>query len=86
VSVKENASETSRAQVDSSPDRAYLIRCWQEGDVGSSGAVRWRFSVEEVLHEASRRGFADLDSLLDYLYGELTGESEKHPQRPDTKE
>lgn len=81
-----STAEGSKAQPGSSPDRAYLIRCWQEGDVDSPGAASWRFSVEEVLRERNRRGFADLDSLLDYLYGELTGESEKHPQRPDAKE
>ena len=59
-----------------SPDRAYLIRCWQERDITSPGMVRWRFSVEEVLHEQSRRGFADLTLLLDYLRTELDSESE----------
>jgi hypothetical protein len=53
-----------------SPDRAYLIRCWQEGDAVHRPR-RWRFSAEEVLHERKGRGFADLDSLLDYLRAEL---------------
>jgi len=75
VSVQKSTSETPRAQVGSSPDRAYLIRCWQEGDADSPGAVRWRFSVEAVLHKGTRRGYADLASLLDYLRAELAGPS-----------
>ena len=67
-------------------DRAYLIRCWQERNsvygtlpAGASAAVQparqaWRFSVEEVLHGGKRRGFADLDALLDYLRAEFKGE------------
>jgi hypothetical protein len=51
-----------------SPDRAYLIRCWQEGDAAE---LRWRFSAEEVLHERRRRGFADWASLLEYLRAEF---------------
>jgi len=42
--------------------------------------VRWRFSVEEVLHEGTRRGFADLASLLDYLRAELVSPSAAHLQ------
>ena len=58
-----------------SPDRAYLIRCWQENAAASSGALpdtpRWRFSVEEVLHERKRWGFEDLDALFAFLRAEL---------------
>jgi hypothetical protein len=35
--------------------------------------VSWRFSIEEVLHERTGQGFADLESLLDYLRTELQG-------------
>ena len=56
---------------ETSPDRAYLIHCWQERNVVSDGAPRWRFSVEEVLRERRRRGFADLASLLAFLRAEL---------------
>jgi hypothetical protein len=38
--------------------------------------VRWWFSVEEVLHERIRRGFADLAPLLYYLRTELGSENE----------
>jgi hypothetical protein len=57
-------------------DRAYLIRCWQERDIASPGTVHWRFSVEEVLHDRTRRGFVDLISLLNHLRTELSSERE----------
>jgi hypothetical protein len=53
-----------------SPDRAYLIRCWQESDA-LPDAPRWRFSVEEVSHEGQRWGFKDLDTLVAFLRAEL---------------
>ena len=56
-----------------SPDRAYLMRCWQEGDA----APRWRFSVEEVLHERRRRGYADLSSLIAFLRTELGNDRDR---------
>ena len=54
-----------------SPDRAYLIRCWQEQNTAPD-ARRWRFSIEEVLHERKRQGFPDLPSLLAFLRAELS--------------
>ena len=53
-----------------SPDRAYLIRCWQESNA-LPHAPRWRFSVEAVLHERERWGFKDLDALFTFLRAEL---------------
>jgi len=53
-----------------SPDRAYLIRCWQESNV-QPHAPRWRFSVEEVLHKRQRWGFGDLDALVAFLRAHL---------------
>jgi hypothetical protein len=66
-----------------SPDRAYLIRCWQEGDAAE---LRWRFSAEEVLHERRRRGFADLSSLLEYLRAELGSAGEEGASLADEGE
>ena len=61
-----------------SPDRAYLIRCWQESGAQGCAAQpdmpRWRFSVEEVLHERKRWGFEDLDALFAFLRAELQGD------------
>ena len=59
---------------DPSLDRAYLIRCWREGDATSPGAARWRFSVEEVLYRRKRQGFQDLPSLVAFLRAELGDE------------
>ena len=66
-----------------SPDRAYLIRCWQES--GAQGCStqpdmpRWRFSVEEVLHERKRWGFEDLNALFAFLRAELElSQEEQH--------
>jgi hypothetical protein len=54
-----------------SPDRAYLIRCWQEQDAASGDPPRWRFSLEEVLHQRKRWGFRDLEALIAFLRAEL---------------
>ena len=76
VSTPKGPSSYPQAQTGPPSDRAYLIRCWQETDIPIPGTVRWRFSVEEVLHERTRRGFSDLASLLDYLRTELGSKSE----------
>ena len=52
------------------PNRAYLIRCWIESH--RAAPRRWRFTVEEVLHDKQRWGFDDLDELLAFLLAELT--------------
>ena len=57
--------------------RAYLLRCWQEGARDAGAIPRWRFSVEEVLHERQRRGFDGLEALIAFLREELAeGESD----------
>jgi len=53
--------------------RAYLLRCWQEGEAAPGEEPRYRFSVEEVLHERRQRGFDGLEALLAFLRAELTG-------------
>jgi hypothetical protein len=50
---------------------AYLLRCWREEEAAPEGAPRWRFSMEEVLHERRRWGFTDLESVLAFLQAEL---------------
>ena len=52
------------------PNRAYLIRCWRENQIAPP--VKWRFTVEEVLHDKKRWGFDNLDELLAFLHAELT--------------
>jgi hypothetical protein len=51
--------------------RAYLLRCWQEGDVGTDQELFWRFSVEDVFGERRRQGFGSLESLVAFLRVEL---------------
>ena len=63
-----------------SPDRAYLIRCWQEGEDLPGALPRWRFSAEEVLHDRHRRGFVDLASLFAFLHVEL-GRDPSEPEK-----
>jgi hypothetical protein len=54
--------------------RAYLLRCWQEGETLGSEGHRWRFSVEEVLHKRRQRGFNGLEALFVFLRTELADE------------
>jgi hypothetical protein len=61
----------------SRPYRAYLLRCWQEGEAAPGKEPLWRFSVEEILNERRRKGFSSLGVLLAFLRGELaSGEEE----------
>jgi len=45
--------------------RVYILRTWQEEAV-PSGASVWRFSLEDP-QTRQRRGFADLESLMNFL-------------------
>jgi hypothetical protein len=65
---------------ESPPNRAYLLRCWREGKATPDGKPRWRFSVEEVLHERHRRGFGSLEALVAFLRAELTGGTDEHSE------
>jgi CRISPR/Cas system endoribonuclease Cas6 (RAMP superfamily) len=51
--------------------RAYLLRCWQEGDAGTDREPLWRFSVEDVFGERRRQGFGSLEALIEFLRVEL---------------
>ena len=51
--------------------RAYLLRCWQEGDTGTDREPLWRFSVEDVFGERRRQGFGSLEALVAFLRVEL---------------
>jgi hypothetical protein len=52
--------------------RAYLLRCWQE-QAAPGEEPRWRFSLEEVLHERWRKGFDSPEALIAFLRAELSG-------------
>ena len=53
--------------------RAYLLRCWQERQIGPDQGPLWRFAVEDVFGERLERGFGSLEALLAFLRVELTG-------------
>jgi hypothetical protein len=55
------------------PYRAYLLRCWQEGEAAPGKEPIWRFSVEEILNERRRKGFSSLGALIAFLRAELAG-------------
>ncbi len=60
-------------KVNKHSNRAYLLRCWQEGEAAPGKEPRWRFSLEDVLHERRRKGFDSLEALITFLRDELTG-------------
>jgi hypothetical protein len=62
---------------------AYLLRCWCEEQAAPNGAARWRFSVEEILHERRRRGFSNLESLVAFLRSELIGTGDQPASIPE---
>lgn len=67
----------------SRPSRAYLLRCWQEGNTAPDQPLRWRFSVEDVLRKGPRRGFESLEGVVAYLRDELpVGSEDELPGGP----
>jgi hypothetical protein len=55
------------SQVKSPPRYSvYLLRCWQERDNSNDVSATWRFSLEDS-RTGKRQGFADLESLMQYL-------------------
>ena len=57
--------------------RAYLLRCWQEGEVVPGRTPRWRFRVEEVAPGQRQMGFGSVDALITFLRAELAGGEEE---------
>jgi hypothetical protein len=69
------------------PNRAYLLRCWREGEHRSGGTPHWRFSLEEVLPGRGRRGFVDLVSLIAFLRASFArGKLGNGPSEPENGE
>jgi len=62
-------------KIQSAHYKAYLLRLWREGEDGD-----WRAILEDA-HSDSRRGFANLETLIEHLR-ELT-EAGKHPETGD---
>ena len=53
------------------PNRAYLIRCWQDSNAAAA-SQNWHFTLEEVLHERQLWRFEKLDELIEFFHSELT--------------
>jgi hypothetical protein len=66
------------------PYRAYLLRCWQEGEAAPGQEPPWRFSVEEILHERRRQGLNGLEALIAFLRAELAA-GEEEPSDDKTR-
>jgi hypothetical protein len=67
----------------SRPQRAYLLRCWQEGECAEDQVPHWRYSVEEILNKEPRRGFDSLEALIDFLRMELAAQGTSPlPEKP----
>ena len=50
------------------PYRAFLLRCWCDGDPTSRNS--WRFVVVEI-DQAERHGFGTFEDLVSFLQAEL---------------
>ncbi len=50
---------------------AFLLRCWQEAVPGAGQDSTWRFSLIHFDGLQTKKGFACLDDLVDYLQAEL---------------
>jgi hypothetical protein len=54
---------------------AFLLRCWQERDLENGGepdeSFVWRFALVKLNGRSSKKGFACLEDLFDYLYSQL---------------
>jgi hypothetical protein len=57
--------------------RAYLLRCWEVRDERTDTSLSWRFSLEDP-HTEARKGFANLEALIEFLQIELI-EDQNHP-------
>ena len=66
------------------PYRAYLLRCWQEGEAAPGQESHWRFWVEEILYERRQKGFSNLGTLFAFLRTELAG-GEEEPSDDETQ-
>ena len=51
--------------------QAFLLRCWQESPSGGEMESTWRFSLIHINGIQTKKGFASLEHLLDYLRAEL---------------
>jgi hypothetical protein len=61
--------------------RAFVLRCWCEGETPSVEHSEWSFTISEIGGEQARHGFANLERLVIFLIEQVMhGESEDHPK------
>lgn len=51
--------------------QAFLLRCWQESPPAESLESTWRFSLIHIDGLQTKKGFACLEDLLEYLQAQL---------------
>ena len=51
--------------------QAFLLRCWQESPPVAGMESTWRFSLIHVDGLQTKKGFACLEEVLEYLRAEL---------------
>jgi hypothetical protein len=47
--------------------RAFVLRCWCEGETPSVEHSEWSFTISEIGGEQARHGFANLERLVIFL-------------------
>lgn len=50
----------------------FVLRCWDEG-AGNDADHHWRFSVEALSGQCEKRGFDQLEELVQFLETHLAG-------------
>jgi hypothetical protein len=70
LAVSPGAASNSQQNAVLPSYRVYLVRCWQEGATVIEGEPIWRFSLDAPWYQ-ERRGFANLQALMDHLHTEL---------------
>jgi hypothetical protein len=58
------------------PYRAYLLRCWKEGESTPGQEPRWCLSIEGVLHKRRRQAFSSVQDLAAFLESELNDQDD----------
>ena len=61
--------------------RSYLLRLWR---VDEDGGQAWRASLEDP-HTGERRGFNNLDGLMEFLKSQTEPGQDRQSELPETK-
>jgi hypothetical protein len=64
--------------------RAFLLRCWSEGERTPEQHPDWRFSLIEIGREQRQRGFASFEALVEFIASEVIGKSEESSPEDDS--